>query len=207
MPSRQRKQQEVRARFAERIAKRLAKRLREESHQTRIHGTNRLLPLGSLKRSSLRQLFGGWINKYFGKGRILTKALAREVCNLLREEFGLGVTPKDEWIRMCSLLVLARKRKLTLPDQKAPAPRMDALETQPLSSEVGAHVMQLSFKSPQIGHRPSGRKCRRLLPSKQLATGHFSNPWLARIDVLFQNDRGAVMKILETRPICFPQLA
>ena len=127
---------EKRARHAKKIAKLLAKRLASHKQQTRIHGTNRLIQSGSLKKRALRELFGGWVKKYGRKEkRLFTKRLGQDVCNLLRERFGLGPTPDEEWRHLSACLALARKRGLK--KYKSPTgKKMDNLETQPIGGEA-----------------------------------------------------------------------
>lgn len=57
------------------IVKCLAKKLGSETEQARMVSTDRVLPLGSLRRSCVRNLFSGWIVRLVGKGRILTKKI------------------------------------------------------------------------------------------------------------------------------------
>ena len=77
---------------------------------------NRLLPMGSLKRKVIKNIFQGWVNKKFrGTGRVLTKRLAELVVRRLRSELDLPqcLDPRDAWeevVRMQYLLKVARKR-------------------------------------------------------------------------------------------------
>eukprot|EP00435_Cladocopium_sp_Y103_P051030 s722_g15.t1 len=113
MPCRGAEQRIARAKHVNLVVKRLVKRLNNEPELNRMHSTNRLYPLGSLKQRRLRALFGGWTSKFIGKGRIFTGALAKQVCTELRSRFGMDAyVPKDEAVRLRSLLQVARKRKL-----------------------------------------------------------------------------------------------
>ena len=132
MPVREQKQKHVRQQHASRIAKVLGKRLRSESHQLRISSTNRLLPLGSLKKRSLKGLFGGWIRKYKGCVRLFTKVKSAAFCE---KPLGIKATPEEEWKRMAALLSMARKRslkKLERPVAAMPAENIDNMETVPM---------------------------------------------------------------------------
>ena len=132
MPCRGVQQRVARARHVHLVVKRLVKRLNNEPELTRMHSTNRLYPLGSLKQKRLRALFGGWTSKFIGKGRIFTGALAKQVCMELRSHFGLDVhVPKDEAARLRSLLQVARKRHLQAP-VKAMAINPDTMDTLPM---------------------------------------------------------------------------
>ena len=139
MAARARKQQIVRAKFARYIAEKLATKLRLPEEQTRMYGTNRVLPPGNLKRNVMRKLFGGWVCRDFGhgSGRIFTMALARDILSLLRDQFGLPAGHVAEVKHLQSLLTLARKRKLSKkrrprPQRKPAMVDMDNMETQPM---------------------------------------------------------------------------
>lgn len=139
MAVRARKQKRLRAETAKIISQKLAKVLASEEHQRRIHGTDRLFPRGSLKRQILRTMFGGWIKKYVGCGRIFTKTLAKDICGILREQFGMGTSPQDEWVHLQVLLSLARKRKLSktrkVKVKKSVSAMGDCDDTLPLDAE------------------------------------------------------------------------
>ena len=113
MPTREKIVGAQRAKHVHFIAKRLTKRLGGPDHETRMHSTNRLLPPGSLKRTTLRNIFGGWPKRLCGTGRILTKTLSKEMCFTLRQNFGLeNPAPMEEVSRLHNLMKQARKRKL-----------------------------------------------------------------------------------------------
>ena len=137
---RARAQNQRRAANVRYITRRLAKRLKGEAQQVRIHGTNRLLPNGSLKRKCLREIFGGWVHRY-GHGRMFTKRLGKEVCDALRDKFGMGPCEDEaEAHRMASLLVLARKRQVSRPCARAM--NMDNLETMPMEFQALQLILQ-----------------------------------------------------------------
>ena len=132
MPCRGVEQRVARARHASLVCKRLRKRLNQEAELNRMHATNRLFPLGSLKQKKLQYLSGGWPSKFIGKGRIFTVALCKHVCMELRNNFELdGVVPKEEAVRLRSLLQVARKRKLQQPKAMSMNP-MDTMDTLPM---------------------------------------------------------------------------
>ncbi len=144
MAARARKQEIVRAKFARSIAEKLATKLRLPEEQTRMYGTNRVIPPGNLKRNVMRKLFGGWVCREFGhgSGRIFTLALARDILCLLRDQFGLPAGHVAEVKHLQSLLTLARKRNLSKkrrprPQRKpAMAVDMDNMETQLMEVEA-----------------------------------------------------------------------
>ena len=136
MPCRGAMQSITRARHANLVAKRLQKRLNKEPELTRMHSTNRLYPLGSLKQRRVRALFGGWTSKFVGKGRVFTGALAKQVCKDLRTRFGMDAhVPPDEAVRLRCLLQVARKRKLAPLKKKAMAVNPDTMDTLPMEFE------------------------------------------------------------------------
>ena len=116
MPSRACVQKTVQLGYVKYIVKKLAKKLSSEQHRHRMLTTNRLLPMGSLKRKVIKNIFQGWVNKKFrGTGRVLTKRLAELVVRRLRSELDLPqcLDPRDageEVVRMQYLLKVARKR-------------------------------------------------------------------------------------------------
>ena len=113
MPARSKVQGNRRAKYVQFICKRLQKRLSSNDHQTRMISTNRLLPVGSLKRGPMRSLFAGWVKRLCGSGRVLTKTLSKEVCTQMRLHMDLQLPPPlDEVLRLHALLKQARKRKL-----------------------------------------------------------------------------------------------
>lgn len=93
----------------------MATRLNTKKHKHRMISTNRILPLGSLRRKVIRRLFSGWVLKLVHKGRILTAKLAVEICKQLRAQFGMQKASEelvDEHKRMHLLLKCARKRQV-----------------------------------------------------------------------------------------------
>jgi len=116
MPSQCRRTQQKLARKSHvgMIAKKLSSRLSGKQHLERMTTTNKLLPVGSLKRKCVRNLFTGWASTLVGQGRVLTKKLAEQVCRRLRKKFDLGPATDDghETRVLHHLLKLARKRKL-----------------------------------------------------------------------------------------------
>ena len=144
MPSREKMLGAQRAKHAHFIAKRLVKRLGSHDHETRMHSTNRLLPPGSLKRTSLRKNFGGWAKRLCGSGRVLTKTLSKEVCFTLRQHFGLeNPAPIEEVIRLHNLMKQARKRKLEV--RKSATAMGDNVDTLPYEARYRVrHFLQSS---------------------------------------------------------------
>ena len=91
-------------------------KLSTPEHQKRMVTTNRLLPLGSLKRKTLKVLFRGWVEKRFkGCGPILTRKVAEATVRRLRSKLELP------------FLKVARKR--LGPGKEKAMSTMDALET------------------------------------------------------------------------------
>lgn len=114
------------------IVKKLFKKLSTPEHQKRMVTTSRLLPLGSLKRKTLKVLFSGWVEKRFkGCGRILTRKVAEATVRRLRSKLELPDCHdlEDEINRMHYFLKVARKR---LGPPKNNMSAMDALETLPM---------------------------------------------------------------------------
>ena len=117
------------------IVKKLVSRLSTPQHQKRMITTNRLLPVGSLKRRCLKQLFSGWVNRKFkGEGRILTKKVASTVVRLLRSQLELPPCHdvSEEIKRMHYFLKTARKRLSVKPKMAS----VDEMETLPLVAET-----------------------------------------------------------------------
>lgn len=111
MPSRAAVQRATRSKFASFIVKMMMKRLSSKCHQHRILTTNKILPLGSLKRRCLKNIFSGWVSKKFkGNGRVLTRALVGMVLRRLRARHDLDTSDLSEVPRMQYLLKVARKR-------------------------------------------------------------------------------------------------
>ena len=146
MPCRGVEQRVARARHAGLVSKRLSKRLNKEDQLNRMHATNRLFPLGSLKQKKLQYLFGGWPSKFIGRGRIFTVALCKQVCMELRKRFQLdGDVPKEEALRLRSLLQVARKRKLQQPKAMSMNP-MDTMDTLPMEDSCHSSHVFLRFQ-------------------------------------------------------------
>lgn len=114
----------MRKKHADLVTRKLKRRLCGDL--PRALSTNRILPLGSLKKTGIQYLFSGWIRKFRGKGRTFTKKFATEVCANLRYDLGLERDPpENEITRMQTLLKQARKLGLSKPKQN-----MDNVETQ-----------------------------------------------------------------------------
>ena len=114
MGKRSRDQKSLREDHVRFVGEKLARRLSGEKEQTRMHGTNRLFPMGGLRCQCVRRLFSGWIRKYEGNGRVFTKKLSDQICASLRRHFGLDPEPRnDEAQLLHRLLKTARKRKLS----------------------------------------------------------------------------------------------
>ena len=118
----------------------MMKKLRPDSE--RIHTTDRLLPLGSLRRKCVRKIFSGWISECFYEGRVITSTLAKEVVVRLRRKFGLDtddledVEIKAEIKRMHALLKTARKHRLgTAQSKRSAMSSMDLCDTLPMDLE------------------------------------------------------------------------
>ena len=132
MPSRLRRQRGKRQSHVSMIVKHLTYRLSSKSHAKRIETTNRLLPVGNLRRQCLHRLFSGWILDLVGEGRVLTRKLAGQVCVKLRKALDLPLNETDhheEVKRMHLLLKGARKRQLGKEGRSIAMSSMDNLET------------------------------------------------------------------------------
>ena len=104
MPSRAAVQRATRSKCASFIVKMLMKRLSSKSHQHRILTTNRILPLGSLKRRCVKNIFSGWVSKKFkGNGRVLTRALVEMVLRRLRAKHDLDTRLIYQRFHECSI--------------------------------------------------------------------------------------------------------
>ena len=132
MPCRSLQQRATRDELVQKIVKKFVRHCQDEKQLHRLYGTNRLLPAGTFKSRSLRNLFGGWAQKI--RGRCITKKLASNVCKKLRRHFELGPGPDDEASRFQYLLQVARKRKITKPPK--PCAVMDTAETLPMDIDV-----------------------------------------------------------------------
>ena len=109
---RRRKEQDQRRVAAVRwVVKELFKNLNTPVHQKRIRSTNRLFPVGNLKRAVLRQLFGDWPSEFYGWGRVFTHKLAGECCDLLRKKYGLDPSEMQEKENARLLCLLKASRK------------------------------------------------------------------------------------------------
>ena len=141
MSSRKQEQKALRKQFVKKIVGRMSKRLASKKHQKRMVTTNRLLPLGGLRRQCIKKIFGGVVLDFIGQGRVLTKTLAKEVAHRLRRKFELPVCEgdhrNDEVNRIHVLLKGARKRKIggQKPKLAMAGSSMDNLDTVPLLSE------------------------------------------------------------------------
>lgn len=147
MGRRAKDQRKYREQLARWIAKKVAKRIAEtDQDESRLLGTNRLLPPGGLRRRCVRNIFGGWAMKFQGGGRCFTKPLALRCCVLLRDRFGLeNPPPAEEVARMHELMKLARKHKCRRPKAAMPPANPDEVETQPLMFEASASNECLNF--------------------------------------------------------------
>lgn len=142
MGKRTAQQREDREEYAAWIAKKVASRLQSGEHNQRMHGTNRLLPVGSMRRRCIRAIFGGWAKKFQGYGRLFTRALASRICHLARDRVGLeNPPPPEEIARMHFLMKTARKRGVARPRKSA----MDNLETLPLEYGAEARLAAVFF--------------------------------------------------------------
>ena len=140
MPKRERQQKSVRKGHVKIIVDEMYRRLQSKKHKKRMRNTNRILPPGGLRRAVIRNVFSSWVLDFYGKGRILTKKLATDVCCRLRKKLGLGyLKDEDEITRMHVLLKAARKRQLGKfrdPRGKSQAmSSMDLLETVPMFTD------------------------------------------------------------------------
>ena len=133
MASRAGRQRTARCAHVGYIVKKLVSKLSTPEHQKRMVTTSRLLPVGSLKRRCLRNLFNGWVNRKFkGEGRILTKKVASNVVRLLRSQLELPPCHdlSEEISRMHYFLKTARKRLSG--KVKPKMANLDEMETLPL---------------------------------------------------------------------------
>ena len=131
-PSRRQEQKKLRKKHVDLICRKICNRLANDTE--RATTTNRILPVGSLKRESVRMIFQGWICKFRGNGRCFTKRLSKDVCRRLRNELGLDrEIPEDEPKRLLALL--KHSWKLGLTNRR----KMDNVETQELQR---THTLQ-----------------------------------------------------------------
>lgn len=134
-----RKQAVARKSHVDMIVKKLSKKLGDKCHLKRMVTTDRLLPVGGLRRRCVKSLFTPWISTLVGKGRVLTKKLAQQVCNRLRKHFELSAIDDDgeETRRLHYLIKSARKRQLGSPVARTKPSAMssvDATDTLPLET-------------------------------------------------------------------------
>ena len=118
------------------IVKSMAKRLRAGCDQSRMVTTDRVLPLGSLRRECVKNLFNGWVLQLVGKGRIITKKLSMQVLLKLRKTFNLPIRSaedhKEEAFRLHGLLKSSRKQQLGKNRATSAMSFIDQLDTQPM---------------------------------------------------------------------------
>ena len=139
--SRKCQQKTVRKGHVKLIVDHMARKLNTKKHLERIHSTNRVLPLGSMRCRGIKKIFGGWVLQFLHSGRILTQKLAKEVYAALRKRLDLvGPSDQDEITRLHSLLKVARKRQISKPARvskpaKKKMSNMDQLETVPMFME------------------------------------------------------------------------
>ena len=136
-PARLREQNRTRKKYVKMIVRATSCKLKSKKHVHRMRTTNKLLPLGSLRRRSIKQLFQGWVVELVGQGRILTQKLADEVAKRLRKHFELPPV-SDGGMEARSLhhyLKRARKRKLAggsqLKKSAGAMSSVDLLDTMP----------------------------------------------------------------------------
>jgi len=117
----------------------MANRLKSKGHMERMLSTNRILPVGTLKRKIIKQLFSGWIRQYVGEGRVLTLKLALQVVASLRNKFSMEKLGEEQRLceakRMQYLLKVARKRKLSNRVRSRAVSTMDTVDTVPMEAE------------------------------------------------------------------------
>ena len=131
MPCRAVTQRDAREKVVQKLVKKLQRKLAGEHHEKRLISTNRLFPPGSFKTKALREIFGGWVKKFRGKGRCVTKKVCTLVCKHLRAHFGTGAVPEGEPERLLHLTQVARKKSLELP-------AMDWADTLPMDIDMQA---------------------------------------------------------------------
>ena len=130
MPCRSALQKVRRDRLVSDVVRHFHKKLKLPKHQRRIAMTNRLLPLGSLRKTRIQKVVSGWPNDFSGR-RCFTTALVKQTNNILRAKYGLE--PSDVEVgRIKQLLQTVRKRKVGL---EAMAANPDELETLPMTTE------------------------------------------------------------------------
>ena len=115
MAAERRRQQKIKRKaHVQTIARHLRAKLGAKKNKKRMILTDRLLPLGSLKRKCVNRLFHPWASELVGLGRVLTYKLCEQVVKRLRKFFQLG--PLDDEMsevkQLHRLIKYARKRKL-----------------------------------------------------------------------------------------------
>lgn len=143
MPCRSAMQKVRRDRLVSEVVKRLHRQLKAPDQQRRIAMTNRLLPLGDLRKKRVQKVLGGWPNDYVGR-RCFTKPLVKEVNGILRARYGLEKSDAEEG-RIKRLLQNVRKRKLG-----AMVPNPDEMETLPLPYEDWVFYTSWLFARQQV---------------------------------------------------------
>ena len=139
--SRKCQQKTVRKGHVKLIVDHMARQLSTKKQMERIHSTNRVLPLGSMRCRGIKRIFGGWVLQFLHSGRILTYRLAKEVYRDLRKRLDMvGPNDPDEITRLHNLLKTARKRQIPKPARvskpaKTKMSDMDQLETVPMFME------------------------------------------------------------------------
>ena len=144
--SRRCEQNEKRNEYVRFIVKKLSKRLGNKTQKHRMTTTSKILPVGNLKRTCVRKLFTGWVNKLYGNGRLLTTKLSEQVCKRIRKKFDLGpIDDNGEEVKtMHRLMKLARKRRLgaDLKLQSEAMSVVDCLDTAPMDHDMLMGVSQ-----------------------------------------------------------------
>ena len=140
MGVRRREQTKTRKGHVRMIVNSIAKRLRKAGDQPRMLTTDRVVPMGSLRRSCVRTLFEGWVLKLHGQGRVITKKLAYHVLVKLRQKFKMPIKTVEDHMeeieRLHGLLKASRKQRLG--NKRAPAAMssIDQLETLPMDDTM-----------------------------------------------------------------------
>ena len=156
--SRRRCQKKVRKGHVDMIVKNMSAKLRTKMHYKRMCATDRLLPMGTLRRKCVKRLFTPWAFDLVGQGRVLTHKLCDQVVKRLRNFFQLG--PLDEGAEtevktLHRLIKHARKRKLGGARISAMS-SMDLLETIPMefpADDIPQDCMVVCFLCTHIKRR------------------------------------------------------
>lgn len=140
MGVRRRQQEEARKAAVKFAVKKILPHLRADKQ--RIFSTNRLLPVGSLRRGCIKKIFGGCPSEYIGAGRVFTLKLAQQICRRLRQKLGMDRTEffQQEAVRLHELLKSSRKRQVQTPMSAA-----DSMETQPLEQVQDRFIRRFQF--------------------------------------------------------------